>query len=133
MPFGHFMMVLGGTLGQLLMPVIAGMVLLIKNRDAFGASIALWWVGQSVMDTAPYINDARDLQLMLLGGGTGQDRPGVHDWENILLDLGLIAHERAIALAADRIGEALLLTGLAWGGCLLYRQHRSLERGAGRG
>ena len=127
MPFGHFTLVLGGTLGQLLMPAIAGAVLLFRNRDAFGASIALWWLGQSVMDTAPYINDARDLDLMLLGGGTGRDRPGMHDWENILLDLGLIEQERAIALAADRLGELLLLTGLAWGALLLYRQYRAMR------
>jgi hypothetical protein len=133
MPFGHFMMVLGGTLGQLLMPAIAGVVLLLKNRDAFGASLALWWLGQSVMDVAPYINDARDLHLMLLGGGTGRDRPGMHDWENILLDLGLIEHERTLALATDRLGAALLLVGLAWGGCVLYRQYGSLNRGGGSG
>lgn len=131
MPFGHFMMVLGGTLGQLLMPAIAGGVLLWKNRDAFGASLALWWLGQSLMDCAPYINDARDLQLMLLGGGTGQDRPGMHDWENILLDLGMIQHERKIALAADRIGELLLLLGLAWGASVLWMQYAAL-REAGR-
>lgn len=131
MPFGNFMMVLGGTLGQLLMPAIAGGVLLWKNRDAFGASLALWWLGQSVMDCAPYINDARDLQLMLLGGGTGQDRPGMHDWENLLLDLGMIQHERRIALAADRIGELLLLLGLAWGARVLWMQYAAL-REAGR-
>ena len=133
MPLGHFMMVLGGTLGQLLMPAIAGAVLLLKNRDAFGASIALWWLGQSVMDVAPYINDARNLNLMLLGGGTGRDRPGMHDWENILLDLGLIEHERTLALAADRLGAALLLLGLAWGGCVLYRQYGGLSRGGSSG
>jgi len=133
MPFGHFMMVLGGTLGQLLMPAIVGGVLLLKNRDAFGASIALWWFAQSVMDTAPYINDARDLQLMLLGGGTGQDRPGSHDWENILLDIGMIEHERAIALAADRLGEGLMLLAFAWGALLLHRQYAMLQSGSGDG
>jgi hypothetical protein len=133
MPFGRFMMVLGGTLGQLLMPAIAGSVLLLKNRDAFGASIALWWLGQSVMDTAPYINDARDLDLMLLGGGTGRDRPGMHDWENILLDLGLIEQERAIAAAADGVGALLLLAGLAWGAAVLYRQYGAVKRGEAGG
>ncbi len=133
MPFGHFMMVLGGTLGQLLMPAIAGAVLLLKNRDAFGASVGLWWLGQSVMDVAPYINDARDLNLMLLGGGTGRDRPGVHDWENILLDLGLIEHERALATGADRLGELLLVMGLAWGAAVLYRQYGRLKHGDGSG
>lgn len=129
MPFGHFMMVLGGTLGQLLVPLICGIALLRTNRDAFGASLALWWLGQSVMDCAPYINDARDLQLMLLGGGTGQDRPGAHDWENILLDLGLIQHERRIALAADRLGELILLLGLAWGARVLWLQYQAMQRG----
>jgi hypothetical protein len=133
MPFGHFMMVLGGTLGQLLMPAVAGAVLLLKNRDPFGASLALWWLGQSVMDVAPYINDARDLNLMLLGGGTGRDRPGMHDWENILLDLGLIEHERALAVAADRIGTLLLVAGLAWGAAVLYRQYGRLKHGEGGG
>jgi hypothetical protein len=131
MPFGHFLMVLGGTLGQLLMPLIVGGSLLWKNRDAFGASLALWWFGQSLMDCAPYINDARDLQLMLLGGGTGADRPGMHDWENILLDLGLIQHERAIALGADRLGELFMLLAFAWGGAVLRMQWARLRgRGA---
>jgi hypothetical protein len=129
MPFGHFMMVLGGTLGQLLMPLIAGGALLIKNRDPFGASIALWWFAQSVMDTAPYINDARDLRLMLLGGGTGQDRPGVHDWENILLDLHLIEYERSIALAADRLGEVLMIVAFVWGALVLRRYHARIHEG----
>jgi hypothetical protein len=129
MPFGHFMMVLGGTLGQLLMPLIAGAMLLYKNRDAFGASVALWWLGQSFMDAAPYINDARDLQLMLLGGGTGQDRPGIHDWENILLDLGLIEHERTVAMIAERLGEALLVLALVWGALVLRQQRAAMRRG----
>ena len=128
-PFGHFVMVLGGTLGQLLIPLIACAALLIKNRDAFGASVALWWLGQSVMDTAPYINDARDLRLTLLGGGTGQDRPGIHDWENILLDLNLIEHERGIALAADRLGELAMIIAFVWGGAALRRQYASVRNG----
>ena len=133
MPFGHFMMVLGGTLGQVLMPMIAGAALLLKNRDAFGASLALWWLGQSVMDTAPYINDARDLKLQLLGGGTGQDRPGIHDWENILLDLNLIEHERGLAIAADRLGEAIMILAFVWGGAVLHRQYASISNGAAGG
>jgi hypothetical protein len=129
MPFGHFMMVLGGTLGQLLMPIVAGAALLVKNRDALGASLALWWLGQSLMDVAPYINDARDLQLMLLGGGTGQDRPGMHDWENLLLDLNLIEHERTIALGAERLGELAMILAFAWGALVLRRLYRGLKAG----
>ncbi len=128
MPLGNFMMTLGGSLGQLLMPIIVMVALIWKNRDSFGASIGLWWVGQSLMDLAPYINDARDLQLMLLGGGTGADRPGIHDWENILLDLRLIEHDRQIAWVADALGTIFVLTALCWGAYILYLQYQRLTR-----
>lgn len=124
MPFGNFMATLGGTLGQLLMPAIVGAALLIRNRDAFGASLGLWWFAQSVMDCAPYIDDARALQLTLLGGFTGRDKPGAHDWENILLDLGLIEYDHVIARAVDRFGEALMLLAFVWGAFALREQYR---------
>jgi hypothetical protein len=123
MPFGHFMMVLGGSLGQLLMPIIVMIALMVKNHDNFGASIGLWWLGQSLMDLAPYINDARALKLQLLGGGTGMDRPGMHDWENILLDAGLIRHDHLIATWVDALGTGLMLLAFVWGGYILYLQY----------
>lgn len=126
-PFGRFMTILGGSLGQLIMPVVVGAALLIKNRDSFGASIGLWWLGQSMMDLAPYIGDARALQLQLVGGGTGQDRPGAHDWENILLDLNLIDHDIRIATVADALGTLIVLAALAWGAYVLLLQYRNLE------
>src|SRR5450830_2124922 len=45
MPLGHWLMVLGGTLGQLIMPAILAGALLIKNRDPFGAAVGLWFLG----------------------------------------------------------------------------------------
>jgi hypothetical protein len=67
MPFGRFMMFLGGSAGQVLMPLICLGTFLVKTRDPFGASVCLWWTAESIMDVAPYINDARDMDLMLLG------------------------------------------------------------------
>jgi len=127
MPFGRFMTILGGTLGQLIMPAIVMLVFLLKNRDNFAASIGLWWFGQSLMDCAPYINDARALQLPLVGGGTGTDRPGSHDWENILGTLGWLHHDHRIAWLADAAGSLIVMTALAWGGILLFRHHRQLH------
>jgi hypothetical protein len=128
MPFGQFMQVLGGSLAQLLMPAIVTGVLAFRNQDNFGASIGLWWFGQSMKDLAPYINDARDLQLQLLTGHS-QDVPETHDWANILLDLGLIHKDRQIARADDVIGSIVILVALAWGGYILLRQYRNMDRG----
>jgi hypothetical protein len=67
-PFGAFMTSLGGSLMQILMPVICLLVFLFKTRDPFAASVALWWIGQNFLDLAPYINDARAGDLPLVGG-----------------------------------------------------------------
>nr|MCH9670446.1 zinc ribbon domain-containing protein [Gammaproteobacteria bacterium] len=109
-----------------LMPaIVLGTFLWFHN--IFGASVALWWLGQSAMDLAPYIADARAGQLLLLGGVTGNDRPGYHDWENLLSWLDLMRYDHAIAGGVDTVGRGLLILGLVWGGWVLYRQFKEVE------
>lgn len=126
--FGHFMTILGGSLMQILMPLIVLGVFLFKQHNPFAASVGLWWAGQSMMDVAPYINDARARQLPLIGGGDGRDRPWMHDWYNILGDLGWLRSDHTLASIVDTCGEVMLLLALAWGGYLLYRQFNFLYR-----
>jgi hypothetical protein len=120
-PFGRFLTVLGGTLMQLIMPAVCMGVLLIRTRDAFGASVAMWWLAENFMDIAPYINDARDLNLMLLGGVTGKDVAGYHDWEYILGKLGLLRMDHVLAGFSQFIGIVLMLTALVWGAVVLKK------------
>lgn len=128
MPLGRFMTILGGTLGQWLIPFIVLCAFLLKTRDTFGATIALWWLGQSFMDAAPYINDARAGQLILLGGVTGRDQPGYHDWENILRDLGWMEYDHTIAGIVNAIGVTLMFLSFLWGAYVLYLQYKNLEK-----
>jgi hypothetical protein len=121
-PFGRFIQVLGGTLGQLLMPAVCVGVLLLRTRDAFGAAMAQWWLGESFMDIAPYINDARDLKLILLGGVTGRDVADYHDWEYLLRSLGLLRMDHALAWLAQGVGIVLMLAALGWAGANLRLQ-----------
>lgn len=122
MPFGDFMTVLGGSLMQLLIPGVVAAAFLVRNRDPFGASVGVWWLGQSAKDLAPYINDARRQGLPLLGGVTGRDVPGYHDWHNLLMRTGLLAWDGTIARVVDIFGTALLLFAIAWGGLVLWRE-----------
>lgn len=126
-PFGWFIMILGGTLGQLLMPIIVMVAFLWNKRNTFGASVGLWWLGQSFKDCAPYIDDAQDQQLVLLGGRTGADAPGNHDWNNILNEFNMLERHREFASLADNVGAALMIAALIWGAMLLYRQYRQLQ------
>jgi hypothetical protein len=125
---GHFMMVLGGSLMQILVPLIIAGTFLFKYHNNFAASVGLWWTGQSMMDIAPYINDARARQLPLLGGGDGMDRPWMHDWYNILSDLNMLKSDHIIASIVDTLGELVVLLSLAWGGYLLWQQFNFLYR-----
>lgn len=124
-PFGRFMAILGGSLGQVLMPLICLGAFLIKTRDPFGASVALWWAAESLMDVAPYINDARDMDLMLLGGVTGKETGG-HDWNNLLTMMGLLHWDHRLASLAYHIGILLMLASFVWGGAVLARHYRRL-------
>jgi hypothetical protein len=126
-PFGRFIGVLGGSLMQLLVPLICLFSFLVKTRDTFAASAALWWLGESIMDLAPYISDARELKLMLLGGVTGRDVDDYHDWEFILRKLGLLEYEHVLANTAHIIGAFLMVTTFIWGGFLLYKQFRNIN------
>jgi hypothetical protein len=125
-PFGDFPRALGGTLGQLLVPAVCLGTFLLRTRDPFGASVALWWLAENFMDIGPYIADARSGELLLLGGVTGRDVPGYHDWENVLGDLNLLRYDHALGALAYDLGRLLMLAAFAWGGWLLVRQGREL-------
>jgi hypothetical protein len=121
--FGRFPGVLGGSLFQFALPLMLAGVFL-KQRDQFGAAICTWWAGQNLLDLAPYIADARALQMVLLGGKTGAEVEG-HDWEYLLTEIGWLHLDRTLGLAAHRIGLAMMIGALVWGGFYLAR-HRGL-------
>ncbi len=126
---GDFLMTLGGSLMQVLVPLVLMVALLVKNQDLFGASIMLWWLGQNFLDIAPYINDARAGQMLLLGGVTGQEAPGYHDWTKILGALGWLNYDQLIARLSFNLGVTLMLLAFAWGGVVLWTQGVSWLRG----
>jgi hypothetical protein len=123
-PFGEWVAVLGGTLGQLLMPMILGGALLWKNRDPFGASIGLWLFGVSVLDVAPYMYDAWEPQLTLLGGGTGND--SFHDWIYLFDSVNLLHRAQRIGALVHALGALIVLLALAWGAGVLRLQRRRM-------
>lgn len=122
-PFGKFIRVLGGSLMQVLMPFIVMCTFVLKNRDGYAASIGLWWVGQNFMDMAPYIGDARDLKLPLLGGVTGREVADYHDWEYLLEATGLINQDLLLAKLSHYFGSMLMITAFIWGGYMLYLEY----------
>jgi hypothetical protein len=119
--FGRFMTVLGGSLLQLLVPIVLAIAFL-RQRNTFGAVVCTWWGGENLLDLAPYIADARSLELVLLGGKTGAEVEG-HDWEFILTQLGWLHLDRTLGVAVYRAGLVVMFGALVWGALHLLR-HR---------
>jgi hypothetical protein len=104
---GDRLMLLGGTLLQLLVP-IAFAVALWRQGDRHGATVPVWWLGQSCWNVSVYIKDARAQALPLVGGGE-------HDWAILLGELGLLPRDHAIAGAVYLVGVGLYALAIVAG------------------
>ena len=104
------MMSLGGSLLQVIVPLACAWAFYFQQDDRFGASVCVWWAGENLLDLAPYIDDARSLQLMLLGGPAAAVEG--HDWEAILMALGWLHLDHTIAACAWYLGAAVMLGSL---------------------
>lgn len=123
LPLGQFMTVLGGSLFQVIVPASLTVVFLTKHRDVFGAAVTWWWMGESLVDLAPYIDDARTLRLVLIGGKTGAEVEG-HDWERILTSLGWLHLDHTLGRMAHGFGVIIMMSALAWALCLIVAHWR---------
>lgn len=125
-PFGEFMTIAGGSLFQWLLPLVCAGAFLLKNRDAFGAAVGLWWSGTSLLDLAPYIYDAKHPQLILLGGHTGEDGP--HDWIYLLDQFGKVHQSPAYGSFVHGLGVVVMVLALVWAGLALLRQWQNSDK-----
>lgn len=123
MPFGTFMMFLGGSLFQIILPLILLCVFVFKQRDTFAGSIMLWWCGQNFIDVSPYIADAEYRALPLVGGG-GEES---HDWGNLLTMMDALEHTHAIASASFMIGSVIIFVAVLWGFQIIKYQQKQLS------
>ena len=119
-PFGRFMGILGGSLFQVMMPLIV-MVAFIRQGDNFEAAIMLWWAGQNFIDISPYISDGqyRGLPLIL---GMGEDS---HDWGNLLTMMNAVESAYTYGKISFYTGSIIILISLVWAGYILYLQKQN--------
>lgn len=116
-PFGRFMAILGGSLFQVMLPLIVLCVFTFKQRDNYAAAIMLWWCGQSFIDVSLYIQDAEYRALPLIMG-MGEE---AHDWGNLLTMLGKVEMCYTYAKISFGLGTLLMMLGVAWASYLLWK------------
>lgn len=119
-PFGRFMMILGGSLFQVALPLLLAGYFAGWKQDNIAAAAALWWCGQNLVDVAPYIRDAEYRVLPLVGGG-GEES---HDWGNLLTQLDAVPACYALARTSFGVGLLIMCAALAWGAAVVWRWRR---------
>lgn len=104
----RFLTLLGGTLGQLAFPVVAGIAFAARRRTVAAAAMGVW-LGVNLVDVGTYAADAEARVLPLLA----PDRDS-HDWWQMLGMLGLRDRCEAIGGALQAVGWALQGAAPAW-------------------
>jgi hypothetical protein len=115
---GETLAILGGTLMQLIVPVVFAAALW-RAGDRHGATVPLWWAGQNCWNISVYVKDARTQELPLVGGGE-------HDWTTLLDQWGWLERDQALGGAVYLLGFLLYLAAIV-GGWMLLRTDRSLD------
>lgn len=103
--FGEFLAVLGGSLTQVLIPVIAT-VAFVRTGQWASAAVTLFWTGQSLTDVAIYAADGRAKALPLLADGL------IHDWNYLLGRLGLLQSAETVGRLIFALGSLTMLAAL---------------------
>jgi hypothetical protein len=105
--FGQFITVCGGSLMQLLVPIVC-LVAFARQRQYFAAGFALYWLGVSGINLSYYVADARAQALQLISDDA------LHDWHFILDRLNLLQYDLVIGHTLYCIALIAGLGGLAW-------------------
>jgi hypothetical protein len=87
--FGETLGLYGGTLGQLVFPVVV-LVACLLRREPVSFALAGVWLFENFLNIARYMADARAQVLPLVGGGE-------HDWTRIFSRWHVLSYDTRIA------------------------------------
>lgn len=113
--FGEFVSVAGGTILQLLVPVLLASYFLF-HRQAQGVAFCLFFMFEQFLPISTYMADARAQDLPLLTIGDAEDV--IHDWNYLFGKLGVLDHDIQIARLVRFLGWLGMIAIVVW---LLWR------------
>ncbi len=117
--FGEFLMVLGGTIGQLFVP--SGFTAyFISRREFYSSTVTFFWVGQNLFNISVYVKDAQAMAMPLVSVGGGEDT--IHDWNYIFSKLGLLRWDQVIGNAVYILGIVVIAVSVIAGFYLSFSE-----------
>ena len=109
----------GGTLFEVGIPLAAGVYLVVKQRDPFGAAVCLFWMGTALGGAGVYAADAR-AQALPLVSPFGPVDVDSHDWTVMLLKAGRLSQDQQIGATLRVSGILAMIGGLAAGAWIVW-------------
>lgn len=108
--FGHTITILGGTLGELIVPVLCAAYFWWK-RETTAVAFCGFWFFENFLYIGTYMADARTSALPLVGSDES-------DWTILFGQWGLLAKDQQIGSSTRDLGWLGMLAATAW---LAYR------------
>ena len=110
---GHTLMILGGTLGELLVPLLCGIYFYFHGQT-YGFTFSAFWFFENFLYIGTYMKDARAEALPLINGDIG-------DWTILFGQWNLLLADQKIGQFVRTLGWLGMCATLAW---LAYRTYR---------
>jgi hypothetical protein len=113
--FGDTIRILGGTLGELLVPLLCAAYFLF-HRETTGFAFSTFWLFENFPYIGTYMADARTSALPLVGSEES-------DWTILFTQWGLLGQDQKIGATMRTLGYLGMLATIAW---LAFRLRRDL-------
>jgi hypothetical protein len=114
--FGETLGLYGGTIGQLVFPIFALCIFLMR-REPVSFTLAGVWLFENFLNIARYMADARAQVLPLVGGGE-------HDWTEIFSRWHVLAYDTRIAGFVTFVGWSGMIAMTLWLAWRWYHDRR---------
>jgi hypothetical protein len=113
---GHTLMLLGGTLGELLVPFLCALYFYFHGQT-YGFTFSAFWFFENFLYIGTYMKDARAEGLPLINGDIG-------DWTLLFGQWHLLQSDLKIGQFVRTLGWLGMCATLAW---LAHRTHRDSQ------
>ena len=118
--FGYTLMVMGGTLLELIVPLACATYFFFR-RESIGIAFCAFWFFENFLYIGTYMSDARTSTLPLVGSGDS-------DWEVLFTQWHLMLHDTQIAQATRALGWLGMLVSIAWFASRAFRRQADTLR-----
>jgi hypothetical protein len=110
------LMLLGGTLGELIGPLLCGAFFLFR-RQTYGFAFSIFWFFENFLYIGTYMADARTAALPLINSDDS-------DWTLLFDRWGILIYDQKIGHLSRLIGWLGMFAIIAW---LIYRIYRDSQ------